>query len=167
MPAASFSGLNANYCVNYSPSTLTGTPAAGTFSGSGISGNIFNPLTAGSGTHYIVYSYTDNNGCTGTNTVSTVVSTCTSIDEELISELFLYPNPAENLLTMEFYVSGKMDVTINIFNATGQLVKAERKSFNGGMNKMQFDISALSAGVYVAELQGESGSEQKRFVVRR
>lgn len=166
-PVASFSGLNANYCVNYSPSTLTGSPAGGTFSGPGVSGNTFNPVTAGVGAHDIVYSYTDNNGCTGTSTQTATVSTCTSIDEAMLGNMILYPNPAENLLNIEFYVSGKMDVVITIYNATGQLVKAEQKSFAGGMNKVQTDISALASGVYVAELQGTAGKEQKRFVVRR
>jgi glucose/arabinose dehydrogenase len=166
-PAASFSGLNSNYCVNYSPSTLSGSPAGGTFSGPGVSGNTFNPLTAGEGTHDIVYSYTDNNGCTDTETLTTTVNPCTSIDEAVLDNMNLYPNPAENLLNIEFYVSGKMDVVMNIYNATGQLVKAEQNSFAGGMNKVQTDISALAAGVYVAELQGLSGKEQRRFVVSR
>ena len=84
-----------------------------------------------------------------------------------MGEMNLYPNPAENLLTVEFYVSARSEVSISFFNATGQLVKAEQKTFEGGMNKYQSDISALSAGVYVAQLQSESTKAQKRFVVRR
>ncbi len=166
-PVASFSGLSANYCLNYSPATLTGNPSGGTFYGPGITGNTFTPGTAGTGTHMIYYSYSGLNGCVGVDSSSTTVSTCTSIDEALLGNMNLYPNPAENLLNIEFYVSGKMDVVITIYNATGQLVKAEQKSFAGGMNKVQTDISALSSGVYVAELQGAAGKEQKRFVVRR
>lgn len=33
----------------------------------------FNPATAGTGTHTIVYSFTDNNGCTSTDSASTIV----------------------------------------------------------------------------------------------
>ncbi len=167
LPVASFSGLSANYCINYAPSTLTGTPGSGTFYGPGISGNTFDPSVSGAGTHPIVYCFTDNNGCTDCDTLTTTVSACTSIDEAVLGEMNLYPNPAENLLTIEFYVSGKMDVEFTIFNATGQLVKSEQKTFAGGMNKVQTDISSLSSGVYVAELQSASGKEMKRFVVRR
>ena len=40
-----------------SPMTLSGLPAGGTFSGPGISGNLFNPAIAGSGTHTITYTH--------------------------------------------------------------------------------------------------------------
>ena len=42
--------------------TLAGTPAGGTFTGTGVSGNTFNPAT-GVGTYTINYSYTNANGC--------------------------------------------------------------------------------------------------------
>ena len=72
--AVSFSGLSANYSV-YSPSSvLTGSPSGGTFTGSGITGNIFNPATAGSGTHTITYHYTNANGCSSTS--SQVATVC-------------------------------------------------------------------------------------------
>ncbi len=51
-----FSGLDNNYCANALPVQLTGTPAGGTFSGAGISGNSFNPSVAGAGTHQITYT---------------------------------------------------------------------------------------------------------------
>lgn len=75
LPVVSFTGLAAEYCEDVSLVTLTGTPAGGTFSGAGISGNIFNPTTAGSGTHSVTYTFTDGNGCTNTATQSVVVNT--------------------------------------------------------------------------------------------
>ncbi len=43
---------------------LTGIPGVGLFSGNGIVGNLFNPLTAGIGPHLIRYTFTATNGCT-------------------------------------------------------------------------------------------------------
>ncbi|MDZ7366568.1 MAG: hypothetical protein ONB43_11950 [candidate division KSB1 bacterium] len=40
------------------------SPAGGTFSGTGISGTMFDPATAGVGEHSITYSFTDGNSCT-------------------------------------------------------------------------------------------------------
>lgn len=42
------------------------SPTGGTFSGSGVSGTTFAPLTAGAGTHGITYSFSDVNTCTTT-----------------------------------------------------------------------------------------------------
>ncbi len=73
LPVVSFTGLSSSYCINANAVTLTGTPAGGTFSGIGISGNNFNPSTAGPGGPYsITYSYTDGNGCS--NSISQPVT---------------------------------------------------------------------------------------------
>ncbi|MCF8298287.1 MAG: FG-GAP-like repeat-containing protein [Saprospiraceae bacterium] len=72
-PIVSFSGLNAAYCQTASAVTLTGIPVGGTFSGNGISGNMFNPFTAGIGTHNIIYTYS-NGLCSNTDTQSVIIN---------------------------------------------------------------------------------------------
>ncbi|GAB3998233.1 hypothetical protein GCM10028807_45350 [Spirosoma daeguense] len=52
----SFTGLNGTYCSNATSQTLVGTPTGGTFSGPGVTGNVFNPAVAGVGSHTITYS---------------------------------------------------------------------------------------------------------------
>ena len=69
----SFTGLLPTYCENEAPSVLTGSPAGGVFSGPGITGNTFDPNLAGPGTHDIIYTYVDINGCTNADTQSTTV----------------------------------------------------------------------------------------------
>jgi len=56
--------------------TLTGSPAGGTWTGTGVSGNSFDPATAGSGNWLITYSFTDGNGCSNTANTSILVSDC-------------------------------------------------------------------------------------------
>ncbi len=63
LPDATFTGLNATYCANGASATLTPTQSGGSFSGTGITGNVFDPLAAGVGTYTITYSITDGNGC--------------------------------------------------------------------------------------------------------
>ncbi|MCF8465743.1 MAG: HYR domain-containing protein [Flavobacteriales bacterium] len=75
LPAVSFSGLAAQYCIDQTtPVAMTGVPAGGTFSGLGISGNSFVPSIAGVGTILITYTYTDGNGCTNNETQSVDVN---------------------------------------------------------------------------------------------
>ncbi len=54
-------------CKNTSPLNLTsGSPSGGTYHGSGLSGNIFDPSAAGVDTHNITYTYKDQHGCKDT-----------------------------------------------------------------------------------------------------
>ncbi len=63
-----------NACRTGGTVSLSGaTPAGGAYSGTGVTGNIFDPMVAGVGVHPITYSYTDGNGCTGTCTFNITV----------------------------------------------------------------------------------------------
>jgi gliding motility-associated-like protein len=51
-------------CLNATPFALSGgTPAGGVYSGPGVSGGNFDPMSAGTGNHLITYTFTDGNGC--------------------------------------------------------------------------------------------------------
>ncbi|MBK7337045.1 MAG: HYR domain-containing protein [Saprospirales bacterium] len=51
-------------CVDEAAFLLTGgSPEGGEYSGTGVSDGMFDAATAGVGVHTIVYSYTDENGC--------------------------------------------------------------------------------------------------------
>lgn len=52
-------------CQNDGLVTLTGTPAGGTFSGPGVTGNQFDPVAAGTGIHVVTYTY-GNGSCSNT-----------------------------------------------------------------------------------------------------
>lgn len=72
-PQPVIGNLSNAYCLASSNATLTATPIGGTFSGNGISGNVFSPSAAGVGTHVVTYTVTQNN-CTGTASQSVTVS---------------------------------------------------------------------------------------------
>ncbi len=74
LPTLSINGLSAVYCENDPAVTLSGTPAGGIFSGTGITGNQFDPAVAGAGAHTVYYTYTDGMGCTNTISQLTVVN---------------------------------------------------------------------------------------------
>lgn len=73
-PVINFPVLNP-VCVNSTPLTLSSaSPTGGNYSGTGVSGSVFDPSVAGTGTFTITYSYTDLNGCNATQNQNIVVS---------------------------------------------------------------------------------------------
>jgi hypothetical protein len=61
-------------CEGAAPVSLMATPTGGVFSGTGVSGNLFDPSVAGAGNHTITYYYEDPNRCSNTATLTIVVN---------------------------------------------------------------------------------------------
>ncbi|MBP6334453.1 MAG: T9SS type A sorting domain-containing protein [Bacteroidia bacterium] len=74
LPSVTASPFN-SVCVGASPFLLSGgSPSGGTFSGTGVSSNMFSAAVADTGVHNIYYSYTNSNGCVNTDTTSIEVT---------------------------------------------------------------------------------------------
>ena len=59
-----FTGLGMEYCFYHDGIQLTGNPAGGTFSGEGVSGDIFYPeQTSGPGIYYVTYILPNDSNC--------------------------------------------------------------------------------------------------------
>ena len=133
----SFTNINATSIV------LSGSPASGTYTGAGVSGNLFNPLNAGLGAHSIFYNYSDGNGCAGTAHTSTIVydtlgNVCTiSVTDTLvintsvtginppnnINTIKVFPNPANDHITINYGNFAMMNgYTLKITNVLGQVI---------------------------------------------
>ncbi len=74
LPTVNFTGLATDYCIDAGAATLSGSPAGGTFTGSGISGNSFDPAIAGTGTHTVSYTFTDTYGCINSSSQTVTVN---------------------------------------------------------------------------------------------
>mgnify|MGYP003321134842 FL=1 len=61
-------GTYSAVCVGSAPINLSGTPAGGVFSGTGVSNGQFLPTTVGQGTYTITYTYMNTNGCVNSAT---------------------------------------------------------------------------------------------------
>ncbi len=71
LPLVTFEGIFEDQALCGDPITLTGgSPLGGTYSGTGVSGGMFDPSQAGPGTHTLTYTYTDVWGCTNSATNS-------------------------------------------------------------------------------------------------
>lgn len=73
-------------CSAYPSQTLVGTPSGGTFVGTGMSGNTFNPSGLIPGNYEITYTATDAIGCTTSKTKKIKIGTTPGPINELICE---------------------------------------------------------------------------------
>lgn len=158
LPNVTYTSTQNTACVDDGMFTLTGgTPAGGTYSGPGVSGSSFTPTTAGTGAHTITYSYTDLNGCTASATDVITVNACTGIHDVISADgISVYPNPFSSVLTINRVSSG--DVTVNIFDAEGRLVKTEKA--NG--TKIEINTAELANGIYSLQLVDATGTKTFR-----
>jgi len=80
LPVVTFNALP-DICSNADPYTLTeGNPGGGSYSGTGVSGGAFDPVTAGTGTHILTYTYTDGNGCINSDNQNITVNEAPTAD---------------------------------------------------------------------------------------
>lgn len=74
IPVADFGTIDTSYCDTDQNYTITnGFPAGGSYSGSGVLGNVFKPTMTGIGTFTLIYDVTDMNGCSDSDTISVSV----------------------------------------------------------------------------------------------
>ena len=82
-------------------------------------------------------------------------------DDELFN---LYPNPAQNDLTVSFLVDGSEDFNIQLIDATGKVCYDHKITFNDSGIEQHLDLANLSKGVYVLKAQSSSRNIVKKFV---
>jgi hypothetical protein len=161
----SFSGLNTTYGVGDNAVTLEGSPAGGTFFGPGVSGNQFDPGTAGVGQHSIVYTYTNGNGCAGAYALCATVDLNVNIGGTEISPtegLDVYPNPGSGLFNLK--VNGFDGViSYTVYDAYGKEVKFGSFVAKGLMNQ-SIDLTELAIGAYTLQVQTSKGLFAEKLI---
>lgn len=129
-----------------------GTPTGGTYSGAGVSGSTFDPSISGTGSHYIVYSYADSNGCSNADSSLIVVDGCLGIDNPLVEDRFeIFPVPTNSMVTVLF--KDGIARSWSVMNTDGKIVATGITS-----SEFEIDFSNQPNGIYyfVVELEGKS-----------
>ncbi|MDQ3111843.1 MAG: Omp28-related outer membrane protein [Bacteroidota bacterium] len=79
----------------------------------------------------------------------------------------LFPNPASSMARISFNLPGSSEVTINIYNQAGILVRTEkRRMMAAGKQEVDIDVEMLANSIYIVELiTGEMKSTTRLNVV--
>ncbi|MBS1638296.1 MAG: T9SS type A sorting domain-containing protein [Bacteroidetes bacterium] len=159
LPSVSMTAVSGTICINNAPVTLSGTPSGGSFSGTGVSGNSFNPATSGAGTFTLTYSYTDANTCTNTSSQLVHVATCAGIHEQQATMVSVFPNPVKDVLIVRVSdVSARY--TIEVYDVTGKLVY----SAEGQDETLNIQTAAYTKGLYTLKVVSNGRVLVSKFI---
>lgn len=160
IPAVAFTAAIPVICLSDQLFQLTtGTPAGGTYSGTGVTAGNFDPQQAGIGTYAITYTYTDSVGCTSSATDSVMVDACLGTNGISGIIISVFPNPSGG----NFQVTVSHTCKAELMNSLGQIV--ETKMLVQGSNTM--GNGQLAAGVYTLRLTGDQKKQVMRVVIQR
>lgn len=81
--------------------------------------------------------------------------------------LELYPNPAKNILNINWEVNQTNPTQLAIYNITGQEVKSIDLSTQIGQNTKELNINSLAQGTYILNMQADNQVVTKKFTVVR
>ncbi|AEA42628.1 M43 family zinc metalloprotease [Fluviicola taffensis] len=161
-PTVTFSSVPM-LCSTDGPFTLTqGNPAGGNYSGTGVTGNQFNPATLGIGSTPVTYNFTNGNGCSGSAQTTVTVDACASIDENELDFISVYPNPSVGSITIN---SGEVNLnSVKVFNALGQVVY---EIANLETSKLDVDLRNMAKGVYTIRVLTNVGTQHIPLVLEK
>ncbi len=153
-------------CINWAPFSLsTGTPSGGTYTGTGVSGNQFDPANSGAGLFTITYNYTDTNGCSNSDTSSVNVDLCMGLTPLIRDPLLLYPIPVAGTLFIRNLMQHEK-VEIAFYDLCGKLISKSSVTAMGS-EALEINTDQLKNGTYFYHIKsGESCQSGKISVVK-
>jgi len=155
LPAVSFTLGEDTTCIEAGGIGLAGSPSGGTFSGIGIVGSTFEPSVSGEGQFDIEYTFVDGNGCSASEIQTVVVQDCSSIREDELTNVQVYPNPTNG----NFTVVLEGEFAYEVHDARGRIVQ-----YGDGVNTVDINLSEAEAGIYFLHITNPIGEKVVRVV---
>jgi hypothetical protein len=153
----------AQVCVTAAPVALGGAnPTGGTWSGPGITSGMFNPATAGVGTHVVSYFVAGDGACnlpatSSANITVLATSECNTIgiDEASNNSIALYPTQTRG----QIFFSGNDIVDAVIMDMGGKVVRSISL-----LNEKTANIYDLASGFYLVKVNTKTSSHVFKIV---
>ena len=115
------------------------------------------------GTYMVTLTVTNGN-CTDQTTFTINVVNSVGLEENLLSNINIYPNPANNQLRIEFDSNESGKGSISILDMSGKIVLINNLSVFGN-NSVNLNISSLANGLYLVRIKTENGQSLSKLVI--
>ncbi len=123
--------------------------------------NSYNYTSSGAKT-ICVYSSLAND-VNRANDTSCITHLSSLSNQDLTSGVFVYPNPAKNLVTLEMGTAYK-NGTLELINALGQV---ERRRILDGNSKQILSLEGLAEGIYIYNIQLDGKVFQGKLMIQK
>lgn len=149
LPVLSISVGSLWFCASDGATALNATPAGGAWSGTGVTGMLFDPAAANIGMNTVLYTYTDSlSGCSASDSLEIYVDFCLNTPGSIAqNNLKLYPNPNNGTFTMQ---SASAIGYFEITDALGRVVYTAIAQ----STQATVAVEGLAPGMYVVRAQG-------------
>lgn len=84
-----------------------------------------------------------------------------------MKSLIAYPNPTNGNTTVEFAMGYDTEVTFTVANLLGEVVNRQMLSAPRGLNRINFDASDLSNGIYLYTITDGKNTISKKLIVNK
>ena len=91
---------------------------------------------------------------------------CSGLDDVSSISAVIYPNPASDLLNIEFTSTSNKDVTIQFVNALGQMISSNKYVVTNGLLDVTLDMNKYSKGIYQVNLISNDDIITKTVMVK-
>ena len=160
LPAVTASATDTVSCVTGSVITLNGSPAGGTWSGTGVTGNSFSPSSANIGTFVLTYSYTDPNNCSSSANISVQVLGCAGLEDHALDHIEVYPNPSSDYVTINLQEQQSyVEIALNELNGKNIITRTYHDK-----KQLVLDLNEVSGGVYFLLIKTSAGTRSVKLV---
>jgi len=87
----------------------------------------------------------------------------------LVESCKLYPNPARQSTSIEFFVPESIKGSISIANITGAQIRilVSNTTFEKGSNLYKLDLSGINSGIYFVLIQISKGYKTQRLIISK
>ncbi len=159
LPNVGISVASTTVCHSGVLVNMTGTPSGGTFSGTGVTGNTFDP-SVGIGTFTVTYNYTDGNSCSNSTNIVFNVSDCTGLDalSILAQQVIVYPNPASDYIVIK---NADKSMNYELVDVAGKIILSNQIISNTN----EVNLKQYSPGIYFLNIKDENNTVLKSIKV--
>jgi hypothetical protein len=137
-----------------------------TLSGEYTAGNLPDPIYNENGALFIIFQANGVNNAPGWTVEWEIGNTGIDAENAEFNSLMIYPNPTDNLLNVSFKLEDSQTFEVKLISVTGNVVYKEVKDNFSGHYVNTIDLSKMAKGVYFLNLTNETGSINKKVVVK-